>query len=95
MNLRYWLGLSIGLLLLSGCLSQSPSEDDALCACVQTDAQGQWDMHLSPECMALCMDKFGPELSGMEAWFRAHCDYSFEHPELKESAPIERAAFRP
>lgn len=88
-----WLSLLTGL-LWSAC-GEPDAEAEALCDCVQTDAQGQWDMHLSPDCMALCVEQFGPELKGMEAWFRENCGYDFRHPEVEEGKPVERAVFRP
>ncbi|MEO0584150.1 MAG: hypothetical protein AAF135_18190 [Bacteroidota bacterium] len=30
-------------------------------------------MRLTPECMQLCVETFGPELKDMETWFEEHC----------------------
>lgn len=81
--------LSLMGLLLSGC-TQAPSEaEQALCECVQSDANGGWDMSLTPECMQRCVEFFGPELEGMEKWFREHCGYDFSHPD-PEQEPTRR-----
>jgi hypothetical protein len=84
-----WASLSLGLMAC-----QSSAEAEPLCDCLHTDANGQWDMQLSQECMAMCVEKFGPELKGMEAWFQANCDYSFEHPEVEQGPPVEQAVWR-
>lgn len=72
---------------------QQDSESHALCNCIQTDEQGRWDMHLSPDCMKLCVETFGPDLKGMEQWFKEHCDYSFEHPKTDNKPPTQQAKF--
>ena len=71
--MRRILMLSFLSLGLSALLSSCASEQDDLCACVQSPG-GQWDMQLSEECIAQVTAKFGPELEGMEAWFRENCE---------------------
>ena len=70
---RPLLGMVLLLGIMLGCQSQEEKElETALCGCVQTES-GKWDMRLTPECMQLCVETFGPELKDMEAWFEEHC----------------------
>ncbi|MGB3619344.1 MAG: hypothetical protein WBA12_14585 [Catalinimonas sp.] len=62
--------LLCGVVLLSTC---APKERPELCDCVQKDNEGRWDMHLSDECMLEFVEQFGPELEGLEAWFKENC----------------------
>lgn len=74
--------------VLLSCQSEgSDTDHDALCDCVQTDVKGRWDMNLSPECIQLCVETFGPELTGMEGWFRENCGYELKHPEVSPKDP--------
>jgi hypothetical protein len=80
-----FLALTLSLSLLS--CQGDDAEAQALCDCVQTDEQGRWDMNLSPDCMQRCVDQFGPQLEGMEAWFRETCGYDLQHPSVDPDQP--------
>ena len=79
-------------LLLAACEEELTEEEQVLCACVQRANNEKWDMHLSPECIEMSLDKFGTDLEGMERWFQDHCDLpDFEHPPLNpgKDAPVQ------
>ncbi|MCI4671241.1 MAG: hypothetical protein MRZ79_24085 [Bacteroidia bacterium] len=85
---RLLLLFTAGLWLVS-CQPNNKSEkaSSSLCACVQGKTpEGTWDMHLSEDCIQLCLKTFGPELKGMEDWFKLHCGLELKHPEVKEKS---------
>ncbi|MEL6535315.1 MAG: hypothetical protein AAFQ98_07890 [Bacteroidota bacterium] len=66
----------IGLLaILAACgqAKESPTQEFDLCNCNSWD-RGERDMELSQRCIDACLEKFGPQLEGMEEWFRDHCN---------------------
>ena len=74
--------LICGALLLVACTTCSPRQPPDLCACVEADANGRWDMHLSDACIARFVEEFGQELEGLEEWFRQNCnDYEVKPQE--------------
>ena len=82
-------GLFLGI---AACGEELTEEEKTLCACVQRANGEEWDMHLSPGCIELSLDKFGTDLEGMERWFQEHCDLpDFEHPPLNpgKDAPVQ------
>ncbi len=90
MKQTFFLFILLSLVILPGC-HDNPSEEKSqeLCECVQKDESGRWDMHLTEECMEKCIEVFGPELKGMEAWFRDHCGFELFHPKLDGQEPVQ------
>lgn len=78
MKIYYFIFFSLIVLLPFGC---GPDKKE-LCDCVTTDT-GEWDMYLSKECQQKMIDTFGPDLNGMEEWFRENCE-RISHPKLKD-----------
>lgn len=76
-----------GIILLSilfGCSqNKGQAEEFDLCACQVWD-EGVRDMSLSEKCIELCLEKFGPQLEGMEEWFAEHCDPQAPKPNTEE-----------
>lgn len=71
------------ILLISCLLGASCGPDPVeLCDCVTTDT-GEWDLYLSKECQQKMIDAFGPELDGMDEWFRDNCERT-AHPQFKD-----------
>jgi hypothetical protein len=81
------LGATFALLFTASCGNTSSTEQ--LCDCVNN--QEFIEKHiLTKECIALCIDKFGEELTGMEQWFDQNCpnvqkpNYHHEHQNVEQ-----------
>lgn len=78
---KYLLLLLLPALFSTSCQSETQADEqvelmEELCSCVgNKKPDGSWDMHLSQECINLCMKVFGQELKGMDEWFRQHCGF--------------------
>jgi hypothetical protein len=72
-------------LLLSGLWACSPQEQAFdLCSCLPEQAE---QMQLSQECIDACIEKFGENLEGMEAWFAENCpEASGTKPQMAHSS---------
>lgn len=76
-------------LLFLGLIACSPKKEAFdLCTCLP-EKSGQ--MQLSQECMDACLEKFGENLEGMEAWFAENCpEGAPSKPKIaqKDTAPL-------
>ncbi len=71
-------------LLLMGLFACSPQEQAFdLCSCLP---EGSGQKQLSQECIDACIEKFGDNLEGMEAWFAENCpDAPAPKPQVAQS----------
>ena len=96
MHMRQVIPVTFLLLSLMGLWSCTEAEAErtpppaTLCDCINIGPEGRWDMKLSSACMQQCIDAFGPELKGMEAWFKDECGYELGLPGAEPVDPTQR-----
>ena len=73
----------MGCFWLVTCQGPADGQEFDLCDCQVWD-RGQRDMELSQKCLDACVEAFGAELVGMEAWFDEHCNPQDPKPNTHE-----------